>query len=103
MPEGCWVRPGIGVNELEGGSHIGPAHMSSRKLPYVAATNVCVLRVSLSYPLPLQETLQDQQVGLAQAPIKLLLFPWILVHVRFCVCPLAVKSLFPPVLWASCN
>ena len=30
-------------------------------------------------------------------------FPWVLVCTRFCLCPLRVKSLFPPVLWKSCN
>ena len=61
----------------------------------MAATSVYVPRVIHSCHLLLQETLQDQQVGLAQAPIKLLLLPWVPVHVRFCVCPLRVKSLFP--------
>ena len=45
----------------------------------------CVLRVSRSRLLPLQETLQDQQVDVAQAPIKLLLLPWVPVHMKFCV------------------
>ena len=43
--------------------------------------------------LPLQEAFQDQQVDLTQAPFKLLLLPWVLECVRFCVCPLRVKSL----------
>ena len=30
-------------------------------------------------------------VGLAHAPIKLWILPW--MHVRFCMCPLRVKSL----------
>ena len=30
-------------------------------------------------------------------------FPWVLVCTRFCRCPLRVESLFPPVLWKSCN
>lgn len=58
-------------------------------------TNVFVPRVSCSHSLPLQETLQGQQVDLAQAPIKLLLLPWVLVHMRFCVSPLRVKSFSP--------
>ena len=36
----------------------------------MAATSVCVLRVSCNCFLPLLETLQDQQVGLTQAPNK---------------------------------
>lgn len=34
--------------------------------------------------LHLQEAPQDKQVGLAQAPIKLPLLPWVLEHERFC-------------------
>ena len=50
-------------------------------------TSVYVPRLSRSRapPPPLQETLQDQQVGLAQAPIKLLLLPLVLVCVILCV------------------
>ena len=39
-------------------------------------TSVHVPWVSYSCPQSSQETLQDQQVGLAQAPMKSLLFPW---------------------------
>ena len=35
--------------------------------------------------------------------MKLLLLPLVPVHVRFCANPLRVKSLFPSVLWSSCN
>ena len=61
------------------------------------------LGVPCTATLPLQDTHQAQQVGLAQAPMILLLLPWVLVHVRFCVCHLKVKSLFPLVLWGSCS
>ena len=30
-------------------------------------------------------------------------FPWVLVHARFCLCPLRLESLFSPVLWKSYN
>ena len=30
-------------------------------------------------------------------------FPWVLAHTRLCACPPKVESLFPPVLWKSCN
>ena len=70
-----------------------------------SATSVLVPRVSHSCPhtSPPQETLRDQQVGLAQAPMKSLILPWVLVHVRVRVYPPRVESLFPPVLWSSCN
>ena len=75
--------------------------------PNIAATSVYVPMVSRSHPLPFQDTLQDQQVGLAQAPIQLLLLPWVPVHVRFFVCPLRVKSLHsytagPPLFSSLC-
>ena len=63
----------------------------------MVAASVYVPRVSCSCRLPLWETLHDQQVGLTQLPIQLLLLPWVLERVRFCVRPLRVKSLFPPV------
>ena len=64
-------------------------------------TSVYIPRVSHSHTPPPQETLQDQWVSLVQAPIKLLILPLVPVHVRFCVCPLRVRSLFPPFLWNS--
>ena len=42
--------------------------------------------------LPLQEALQDQQVGLTQASFKLLLLPQVLLCVRFCTSFLRVKG-----------
>ena len=30
-------------------------------------------------------------------------FPWVPLHTLLCVCPPRVESLFPPVLWKSCN
>ena len=51
----------------------------------MAAASVCVPRVSSSCLLPLQKALQDQQVGLTQAPFKWLLLPWLPERVRFCV------------------
>ena len=51
----------------------------------MATASVYVPRVSCSCFLPLQEALQDQQVGLTQAPFKLLLLPWVLKLEIFCV------------------
>lgn len=61
----------------------------------MAAASVYFPRVNCSHPLRLQKTLQEQQVGIAQAPIKLLLWLWFLVRVMFCICPLRVKFPFP--------
>lgn len=51
--------------------------------------------VSSNLSSPLWETLQNQQVGLAQASIKLLLLPWVPVCLRLCVHPLRKGSLLP--------
>ena len=51
----------------------------------LASNSVYVPRVSCSCLLPLWEILQDQQVGLTQAPFKLLLLPWVPEYMRFCV------------------
>lgn len=59
----------------------------------MAVSSVHALRVSSTCLLPLLEALQDQQ-ALTQDPFKLLLRPWVLEHVRFCVYPLGVESLF---------
>ena len=69
----------------------------------ISATGVHVPRMSYSHLLPPKKTFQDQHVGLAQAPMKSLLLPWVLVHMRPCVCPPRVESLFPSVLLSSCN
>ena len=46
----------------------------------MAAASVPVPWMSSSCFLPLQETLQDQQVGLTQASFKLLLLLWVPEH-----------------------
>ena len=43
----------------------------------------------------------DQQVGLIQTPLKLLLLPWFLECRGYCEHPLRVKSLFPTAPWDS--
>ena len=67
----------------------------------MAAASIYTLRVSSSYLLPLQELLQDQQVGLTQSSFKLLFLLWVPQCVRLCVHPLRVESLFPTVLWIT--
>ena len=59
------------------------------------AVPVSVLRMSSSCLLPLPEILQDQQVGLTQAPLKSLLLPWVLEQVRLCMCAVRVSLYFP--------
>ena len=48
--------------------------------------------------LPLQEALEHQLVGVAQAPFRLWLLPWIPEYVGYCMGPLRVESLFPTAL-----
>ena len=63
-------------------------------LPDMSTTSVYEPKVGHSYPPSPQGTLQDQQVGPVNAPIKSLLFPWVLVHTRMCA-PIS------PILWNS--
>jgi len=53
---------------------------------------------------PLPETLKHTQTRLAQSSLGVTApFSWVLVCTRFCLCPPRLESLFPPVLWKSCN
>ena len=101
-PTGCWVRPGLSAKDP---SKIYSSSQSSHRwtLPDMSTTSFYDPRESHSCSLPSQETLQDQQVSLAQASMKSLLLPWVPVCIRTCVCPPRLESLFPPVLWSSCN
>ena len=73
-------------------------------LPRTSAANVFVPTVSHSHPLPLQETLQYQQVSLSQTLMgSLLFFLWILVGMRLCIHPQKVEFVFPQVLCNSCD
>ena len=67
----------------------------------MAATIVCIPRVSSNCLLPLWGGVPDQQVGLTQAPFKLLHLPEVLECVSFCVSPFKVESPFPTSLWFS--
>ena len=50
---------------------------------------------------PLQKTFQDQQVGLTQASLELLLLLWVSKHVRLCGLFFRTQSLFPIAFWLS--
>lgn len=58
----------------------------------MAAASACEPRGSFICLLPYQEVLEDQQVGVTQAPFRLLLLPWIPEYVGYCICPLRVES-----------
>lgn len=100
----AWGIPALTLQAAEWGQILVPVSQDGSNqqqcscvwmFPNMSATSVNVSRVSCSCSLPLQEILQDQQVGLVQAPIKLLLSHCILVCMWFCVPPLRVKCLFP--------
>lgn len=82
-PIGFWVGLGFGANEPR---RQLPAAVFHRIFPKTDDSTIYVPRVSCNHLPPLQKTLQDHQVGLAQAPIKLLFLSWVPMHVRFCVC-----------------
>ena len=60
----------------------------------MAAASVYVPSVSTGCLWSLWEALQDQLVGLTQAPFKLLLLPWVLEGVRCLECTLRMESVF---------
>ena len=97
----CWVGPGLGAKTqarcLTQGEFI-----QLNTSQYFHHQCLCPQGEPQLPPSP-QETLQDQQVGLAHAPMESLLLPWVLVCTRPCVCPPRVESLFPLVLWSSWN
>ena len=64
------------------------------KIPEMASASIYVPRGSFHCLLLLQEALQDQQMGMTQAPFRLLTLPWVLEHVRFCMHSFTVESLF---------
>ena len=72
-------------------------------LPNISATRSLNPQWTTATPLTFQKTLQDQQVGLVQASMKSIIFSWVPVCMRPCVCPPSVLFLFSPVLWSSCN
>ena len=80
---------------------------SSSWLLEISTISVHVVRVSHSHTIYPQETLQDQLVDFTQAPMKSLPLPWVLVHVRPCVCPPRMKFMLPPIApvvrWSSCS
>ena len=82
-----------------GGLQEGSCH---RVLPRTSAACVLIPAVSHIHPLPLLETLQHYQVGLVQSPMGSLLLPPGSWYAHYFVCALQ-ESLFPPVLWKSCN
>ena len=76
----CWLfglrRPSPGGHRLFGGTNGGLWEGSHQgALPRTFAASVLVPTVSHSHPLPLQETLQHQQVGLVQSRMGSLLPP----------------------------
>ena len=77
-----WSLPGLlgGANDRlpEGSRQVAPPRTSAASVPIPTASH--------SHPLPPQETLQHQQVGLAQSPLGSLLLPLGPdVHTTLCV------------------
>ena len=68
--------------------------------PISFINSTLVPRVSHIHTLSSQGKLQDQQVGLTQAPETSLLLSLVSACTRACVYPLKVESLFPLVLWS---
>ena len=75
--------------------------LKKNKSPKSAVSSICIPRQNPNLLLPLQEVFQVQQVGLTQAPFKLLPLQRDPESVRAGVCPLRAESLFPTVLQVS--
>lgn len=99
-PIDCCVRMGLGprASKLERGSHNGPCQHQCPHRRMNSKNGYCQCLCpwgKLQLPFASWEAVYDQQVSLTQPPIQLLLLPWIQEHVRLCVHPVRVKSLFP--------
>lgn len=96
----CLRCPSTGIYRLLDGGQVLALMVQDARIVNVAAWSsvwlppVSFPRVNCSCPC-LTRTLQDQQAGLAQAPIKLLLLSRAPVCTGFCVCPLKVMCVFP--------
>ena len=100
-------RPNTDNYRLWSGSGLG-ANEPRCQLPAAEYSQICQPPVSVSQgeprpPPALQEPLQDQQVGLVQVLIKLLLLPLVSVRARSRMCPSGAESLLLPILWGFCN
>ena len=96
-PKGCWVGSGLGIKMAASRT----AHTNEYS-PSTSTTRVLVPVVSQSC-LQHQETLQEKQVGLAQAPMKSLLFPLAPSAHKTLHAPFKNRGTFPPAPWSSCN
>ena len=92
-PNSCWVGPGLGTDELERGSHNSACPSSVHVVEGTPKYGCCWCpghqlcpqgQLQPPTPLPLWETPQDQQVGLAQGPVNFLRLPWVSLQ-RDCV------------------
>ena len=83
--------------ELFGGANGGLWEGSLQGVrPRTSAASILVLTVRHRHPLPLQETLQNLQVGLVQSPMGSLLCPLgPNVHTTLCVCSKSGVSVSP--------
>ena len=73
-------------------------------IPRISTTSVLVPTVSYSLPPPLQETMQDHQLCLVRfLQSRVTALPWVPVHMKTCMHPPRVDSLFFPALWSSCT
>ena len=97
----CWLegKPQALTGEMEDSKMVlaSTSVLVVEQASQMAAISIRVPRESPSCLLPLQEALQDQQLGLT-VPLC-----WDSEQVRFCVCPLRAESLFLTALHLSCR
>ena len=97
VPTGCWVGSCLGTNEPV--VPLALASMVEEHLRY--GCHQCPCPQGERQPPTASPGDPSRPVGRSGPGFyHIIAFPWVPVHVRFYVCPLRVKSLFP-VLWVS--
>ena len=94
-PVGCWARTQLGhsTHKLEGRFCSGACQCAYDRSNSQNGCHQCLWpQVKCGRLLLLKEILQDQKVGLTEAHIMSLLWPWVLKHVKFCGCPLRERT-----------
>ena len=104
----AWGHRGLGsMDSMVGLMANSKSGLCQRGPSQTAAVSPPIPVVSPCQPTPPQETLEgsptlEGSFGSVSCGVTAL-FLWVLVHARLCLCPPRLESLFPLVLWKSCD
>jgi len=70
---------------------------------YLPLVSMSLAELQLATSPFFQESLQNQQLGLAQAFVKILLLPWVPLCMSILYVPFKTEVSISPVLWWSCT